>query len=111
MESLRIKWLKGKDVSGIKGLTHLKKLFIENAAELEDLSPLAEMRQLEVLILGETKKIDDYSRLSKLQNLKVLGICRYRSEYDGAKLRIKSTDFMKDMPNLEWVDLVDCEVE
>ena len=69
LESLRIKWFRGKDISSVTKLRGLKKLFIEKGTGIEDISPLADMEQLEVLILGETKKIYDYSCLAKLKNL------------------------------------------
>lgn len=110
LESLRIKCFKGKDISCITNLTNLKKLFIESGTSIEDISSLADLNQLEVLILGETKKIYDYSCLSNLQNLKVLGICNYQTSVSGIKLKMKSDIFIKDMPNLEWVDFVDCKI-
>ena len=69
------------------------------------------MTQLEVLILGETKKIYDYSCLGKLKNLKVFGICHYQTNISGTKLKMKSNEFVNKMPNLEWVDLVDCKID
>ena len=110
LESLRIKCFRGEDIGNITNLTKLKKLFIESGSVIEDLSPLADMTQLEVLILGETKKIYDYSCLSKFKNLKVLGVCRYQTSISGTKLKMKSDMFIKDMPNLEWVDLTDCKI-
>lgn len=110
LESLRIKRFKGKYISNIAKLTKLKKLFIESGAGIEDITPLSEIDQLEVLILGDTKKIHDYSCLSKLQNLKVLGICLYQTNYSGSKLKMESDEFIKDMPNLEWVDFIDCNI-
>ena len=41
VESLRIKWLRCNDISAIAGMKHLKKLFIERAPSLIDISPLA----------------------------------------------------------------------
>lgn len=110
LESLRIKCFKGKDISSIRELTNLKKLFIESGTAIEDISSLADLKQLEVLILGDTKKIFDYSCLSKLQNLKALGICNYQASISKTKLKMKSDMFIKDMPNLEWVDFVDCKI-
>lgn len=105
-----LKCFSGKDISHIVNLSRLKKLFIESGLGIEDISYLADMAQLEVLILGETKKIYDYSCLGKLKNLKVLGVCRYQTNIGGAKLKMKSNKFINEMPNLEWVDLVDCKI-
>lgn len=105
MESLRIKWFKGNDISNITKLTKLKKLFIESGTGIEDITPLSDINYLEVLILGDTNMIHDYSCLSRLRNLKVLGICLYRTNY--SKLKMESDEFIKDMPNLEWVDFID----
>ncbi len=110
LESLRLKWFRGKDLSKITQLTSLKKLFIENGSSVADISPLAEMEQLETLILGNTVKIHDYSCLEKLQNLKVLGICKYQSDYSSSRIKIVSDDFVDHMPSLEWVDLNDCRI-
>lgn len=110
LESLRIKCFRGKDISHIINLTKLKKLFIESGSGIEDISCLAEMTQLEVLILGETKKIYDYSCLGRLKNLKVFGVCQYQTNINGIKLKMKSNRFINEMPNLEWVDLVDCKI-
>ena len=110
LESLRIKCFRGNDISNITELTKLKKLFIESGSNIEDISSLTNLKQLEVLILGDTKKIFDYSCLSKLQNLKVLGICNYQASISKTKLKMKSDRFIKDMPNLQWVDLVDCKI-
>ncbi len=110
LESLRIKCFRGKDISHIVNLTKLKKLFIESGSGIEDISCLAEMAQLEVLILGETKKIYDYSCLGKLKNLKVFSICQYQTNISGIKLKMKSNRFINEMPNLQWVDLVDCKI-
>lgn len=106
IESLRIKWFRGKDISNICQLNHLKKLFIENASSLENISSLTKMKNLEVLILGHTKKVYDYSCLKELKQLKVLGICSYRTSLD-VIIPIKSTDFIQEMPSLEYVDLID----
>lgn len=111
LESLRIKVFRGKDISNIVKLTNLKKLFIESVTSLEDLTPLTELKQLEVLILGETRKIYDYSVLKQLKQLRVLGICLYQTNYSGTLLKMKSDEFIKEMPNLEWVDLLDCRIE
>lgn len=110
LESLRIKCFRGKDISSITNLTKLKKLFIESGSGIEDISCLADMTQLEVLILGETKKIYDYSCLGKLKNLKVFGVCHYQTNISRTKLKMKSNDFINEMPNLEWVDLDDCKI-
>lgn len=82
----------------------------ESSSGIEDISCLAEMAQLEVLILGETKKIYDYSCLGKLKNLKVFGVCQYQTNISGIKLKMKSNRFINEMPNLQWVDLVDCKI-
>ena len=111
LETLRIKCFKGNDISNIAKLTKLKKLFIESGAGIKDITPLSNMEQLEVLILGDTKNVYDYSCLSKLKNLKVLGICLYQTNYAGSKLKMKSEEFVKNMPNLEWVDFIDCNIE
>ena len=106
IESLRIKWLNCKDISAIKGLKKLKKLFIENGSRIEDLTPLAGLTSLEVLILGETVKITDYSCLSVLSDLRVFSVCSYQSSLS-SRIRMDSADFLHRMPNLEYVDLVD----
>ncbi len=111
LESLRIKCFNGTDISEIVKLTKLKKLFIESGARIHDISPLADLKQLEVLILGNTKQIGDYSCLAALQNLKVLGICQYQAAYNEKPLRMTTDEFIKRMPRLEWVDIVDCKVD
>lgn len=111
LESLRIKGFNGTDISAITKLTKLKKLFIESGVKISDISPLADLKQLEVLILGNTKQISDYSCLAALQHLKVLGICRYQADYNAKPLRMTTDKFIQEMPHLEWVDLVDCEVD
>lgn len=103
LESLRIKWLRCKQIEEIVRLKNLKKLFFGRASSLTDLSPLAKLENLEVLILGETKKIVDYSPLAALKKLKVLGICTYLYGTVG----VKDLGFISEMPSLEYVDFVD----
>ena len=86
---------------------NLKKLFIENGAKLEDISPLTALERLEILILGSTVRISDYSCLKALKNLRVLAVCECRNYPDSSHLKIDSLDFLYEMPNLEFVDLVD----
>ena len=106
IESLRIKRFTGKNIAAIGGLKNLKKLFIESASSVTDISPLAILGDLEVLILGQTKKVCDYSVLAALKKLKVLGICAYRTSCDTV-IRVKDLEFIKDMPSLEYVDFSD----
>ena len=109
IESLRIKRLVGKDISKIRRLKELKKLFIESGAGIEDVSPLADLSGLEVLILGESVKITDYSRLAALSELRVFSVCSYRTSVS-SRLRMDSADFLDEMPNLGYVDLVDVKM-
>lgn len=110
LESLRIKWFTGKDISQITGLKNLKKLFIENGSLIKDLSSLTGLINLEVLILGETVKVEDYSCLAGLNNLKVLGICAYQTHYN-TKIKMNSTEFISAMDSLEYVDIQDVVTE
>ncbi|MBR6921754.1 MAG: hypothetical protein IKH51_06135 [Clostridia bacterium] len=109
LESLRIKWLKCKQIDEISKLKNLKKLFLERASSLTDISPLSHLENLEVLILCETTKITDYSSLADLKKLKVLGICCARTSYNTA-IKVKDIDFIKNMPSLEYVDLSDIKL-
>lgn len=106
IESLRIKYLKCKEINDISKLKNLKKLYLERASSLTDISPISLLEHLEVLILGETTKIHDYSALKELKKLKVLGICSARTSYNTV---IKAIDinFIEEMPSLEYVDLSD----
>jgi Leucine-rich repeat (LRR) protein len=106
LESLRIKWFLGKSVKQISNLRNLKKLFIENGSAIEDISPISKLKNLEVLILGETVRVEDYSCLSELTSLKVLGICAYQTHCN-TKIKMKSTEFIKTMDSLEYVDIQD----
>ena len=106
LESLRIKWLRCKQIDDIVRLKKLKKLFLERASSLLDITPIVSLENLEVLILGETKKIIDYSALSALKKLKVLGICNYRTSIN-VTIKVKDLDFISEMPNLEYVDFMD----
>ena len=110
VESLRIKWLTAKQINGVAKLKNLKKLFLESAASLCDVSPVAALEDLEVLILGQTKKAYDYSSLAALKKLKVLGICSYRPSF-GTKIPVRDLDFLAELPSLEYVDLVDVRIK
>ena len=109
IESLRIKWLNGKDISKIANLKNLKKLFIERGSRINDITPLTSLSNLEVLILGETNKITDYSCISALKKLKVFSVCAYQSSVV-SHVKMISTDFLYDMPSLEYVDIVDVKI-
>lgn len=109
LESLRIKWFRGKDISPITKLRNLKKLFIESAPSIEDISPISSMDNLEVLILGNTKRVFDYSCLKRLKQLKVLGICAYQTSVNST-ISMKSDDFLKEMPSLKYIDLSDVRI-
>lgn len=106
IESLRIKRLTCKQIDAIVNLRSLKKLFIECGSSLTDISPLTELTGLEVLILGQTKNIHDYSALVALKSLKVLGICSYPT-YLNATIRVDDLGFLKELPSLEYVDIMD----
>ena len=106
VESLRIKRFTGKNITAIGELKNLKKLFIESASFITDISPLAYLGNLEVLILGQTKKVYDYSTLATLKKLRVLGICAYRTSCN-TTIKVKNLEFIKDMPALEYVDFAD----
>ena len=106
LESLRIKWLQGKQIDRIVKLKNLRKLFLERASSLSDIAPLTHLENLEVLILGETKRISDYSPLVALKKLKVFGICAYRTSTN-TTVKLKNLDFISKMPGLEYVDFFD----
>ncbi len=106
LESLRIKRLTCKQIDEIVKLKNLKKLFLQNASTVMDISPLAHLENLEVLILGETKKVDDYSALASLKRLKVLGICGYQASVNSV-IKVKDLDFISELPALEYVDFID----
>lgn len=106
LESLRIKWLQGKQIDRIVNLKNLRKLFLERASSLSDIAPISHLEKLEVLILGETKKICDYSPLAELKKLKVLGICAYRTSTT-TTIKVKDLDFISKMTGLEYVDFHD----
>lgn len=106
IESLRIKRLTCKQINAAANLRALKKLFIECGSSLTDISPLAELTGLEVLILGQTVNVHDYSALAALKNLKVLGICSYPT-YLNAMIKVDDLGFLKELPSLEYVDIMD----
>ncbi|MBQ7717993.1 MAG: hypothetical protein IJT38_01665 [Clostridia bacterium] len=106
IESLRIKWINCSDISRIRGLTGLKKLFIENGSRLTDISPIADLRYLDTLILGETVKVTDYSCLSALKRLKVFSVCSYQT-FIHSRLTMNSAEFLRYMDQLEYVDILD----
>ena len=110
IESLRIKWLRCKQINEITKLKNLKKLFLSCASSLADISPLAQLEDLEVLILGETKKIDDYSVLSSLKKLKVFSLCAYQSSINTV-IKVNNLDFIAEMPSLEYVDFIDVRLK
>ena len=110
IESLRIKWLRCKQINEITKLKNLKKLFLAHASSLEDVSPIALLENLEVLILGETKKIDDYSVLSSLKKLKVFGLCGYQSSVNTV-IEVNGLDFISGLPSLEYVDFIDVRLK
>lgn len=109
LESLRIKWLTAKKIDGISELKNLRKLFLENAPSVSDVTPITALRDLEVLILGGTKKVFDYSSLAALKNLKVLGICSYQTAVDD-EIGVRELDFISEMPSLEYVDVIDVRI-
>ena len=106
IESLRIKWLRCKQINKIAKLKNLKKLFLARASSLVDISPLAQLENLEVLILGDTKKIDDYYVLSSLKKLKVFSLCGYQSSLNTV-IKVNTLDFISELPSLEYVDFID----
>ncbi|MBR6916180.1 MAG: hypothetical protein IKN36_07460, partial [Clostridia bacterium] len=108
--SLRIKWLDCKKINDVVKLRNLKKLFLESAPAVSDISPIASLSNLEVLILGQTTKAYDYSSLSALKKLKVLGICSYQTSTDTV-IRVKDLDFISEMPALEYVDVIDARTD
>ena len=110
VESLRIKWLTAKQINGVAKLKNLKKLFLECASSLTDISPVASLENLEVLILGQTEKVYDYSSLSALKKLKVLGICTYQTRVYST-IKVKGLDFISEMHALEYVDFIDVRVK
>ncbi|MBR7033594.1 MAG: hypothetical protein IKI03_08205 [Clostridia bacterium] len=110
IESLRIKWLDCKKINDVVKLRNLKKLFLESAPAVSDISPIASLSNLEVLILGQTTKAYDYSSLSALKKLKVLGICSYQTSTDTV-IRVKDLDFISEMPALEYVDVIDARTD
>ena len=110
LESLRIKWLRCRRIDEIVRLKNLKKLFLENASSLEDLSPLAQLEDLEVLILGETRKIDDYSVLAALKKLKVFSICSYQT-FVNTTIKVRDLDFISELPLLTYVDFADVRLK
>ena len=70
---------------------------------------MTSLSNLEVLILGETNKITDYSCISALKKLKVFSVCAYQSSVV-SHVKMISTDFLYDMPSLEYVDIVDVKI-
>ena len=110
IESLRIKWLRCKQISEITKLKNLKQLFIARASSLEDITPVSLLDNLEVLILGETKKIDDYSALSSLKKLKVFSLCGYQSSLNTV-VEVNDLDFISELPSLEYVDFIDVRLK
>ena len=106
LESLRIKWLRARQIDAVARLKNLKKLCLSNASSLVDVSPLAELENLEVLVLGQTVKIHDYSALSRLKKLKVLGICASPTSLN-VTIKVVDLEFIKEMPSLEYVDFAD----
>ena len=109
IESLRIKLLNCKDISKVEELKSLKAFFIECGTKIEDISPITKLQGLEILILGDTEKIIDYSPVKELKHLKVFSVCRYQSSLKPA-IKMKSEQFLEEMPSLEYVDLTEVKI-
>lgn len=111
-----------KSIEPIKDLTDLQELRLDNSS-VTDLSPLKNMVNLDLLSVGskvETalviaglvnlkalylngcKQIPD---LSKLQELKKLAVEENEMAIIDGSYRIKSMEFLKDLSNLEYLDL------
>lgn len=108
IESLRIKWFTGAEVSEISKLANLKKLFIESAPSIESIEPIADLQNLEVLILGNTKKITEYKALGALKKVKIFSICSYRTQEN--MMQMDDDGFMADMDSLNYVDMCDVKI-
>lgn len=109
IESLRIKWFSGTEISKISKLTNLKKLFIESASSLESIEPIASLSNLEVLILGNTKKFTDYKELGRLKKVKIFSICSYATHEN--IMHMYDDSFMADMSSLNYVDMCDVRID
>lgn len=110
IESLRIKWFSGNDLSSISHLKRLKHLFIENAPSITNITPISTLIHLETLILGSSVKVYDYDCIANNKKLKVLGICSYQTKIN-ERIKMKSDEFIKELTQLEYLDLIDCDID
>ncbi|MBR3866455.1 MAG: hypothetical protein IKM54_01495 [Butyricicoccus sp.] len=108
IESLWIKWCAVPDLSAIKNLKNLKKLYVGLGTSVEKIDGLAELQNLEVLCLDNTKKVIDYSPLGSLKNLKALDIGG--SSINPAVLDMQSDAFLFELTKLEFLHLPDVRI-
>lgn len=107
LEELRIKWGTYSDLSALEKLRNIKFLYLGPGASVQDLAPLKRLENLIVLHLGGFRKVEDYSALTSLQKLEQLAI-------HGPILgntQIKNLEFLKEMPNLRSVSLVNVRIK
>ena len=107
--ALWIKWCAVPDLSEIVRLKNLRTLYIGLGTSITDLTPLGELHNLEVLRLGNTEKVTDYSPLGKLEKLKTLEI-EANDKLNCVSLRMQSDSFLRKLPQLELLNLVDVRV-
>lgn len=94
-----------KDISLCKKIKNLTQLKVTELNNLIDLQPLRETSYLEELIIWGCKKIDLTTLISP--TIKKLEIYKESETKDKA---ISSLDFIKNLPNLEHIDLT-CKIE
>ena len=107
---LYFKWCAVPDLSNIRKLKNLKKLYIGHGASIQSVAPLAELENLEALRLGNTTKITDYSPLGKCRNLRELSI-EGNDNISPVIIQMESDRFLQDLTKLEFLWLYDVKVQ
>lgn len=103
IEFLRFKWCAVTDLSAIRNLKNLKKLYIGMGSSVTDISPLADLKNLEALCLDSTIKVTDYSPLESLSNLVALDIGG--NFQNRAVIDMESDEFLFGLKKLEFLHL------
>jgi len=107
LEELRFKWGVYSDLSALEYLRRLRFLYIGQGSQIQDISSLGKLDNLVVLHIEAFKKIEDYSTLSALENLEQLVI----SGPILGKTPIKDLEFLREMPNLRSISLINVSIK
>ena len=105
VEWLRIKWCAAPDISSIRHLSNLTKLYLGIGTAVRDISPLKCLKKLEALCLDSTTKVTDYSPLGELCRLKALDIGG--NFQNKAVIHMDSDEFLFQLEKLEFLHLPD----